>query len=89
MNKDNTLFAPRNSSPDAAAAGPILLTYLQAANLLGVSDRTVWALVKNGQLKAVRFAGRTTRIDRRDLDAFIESHKNPQPPSQIGGDIHQ
>lgn len=52
-----------------------LLTYAQAAQLLQVSDRTVWQLVKEGRLKAVRFAGRTVRIDRRDLDAFVEQAK--------------
>ena len=70
---------PSNNSP----AQPLLLTYLQAGKLLGVSDRTVWTLVNEGKLKAVRFAGRTVRIDRRDLDTFIEGHKaGPSPPVQ-------
>lgn len=54
----------------------ILLTYGQAAELLGVSDRTVWSLVKKGELPAVRLAGRTVRIDRRDLDQFIADRKD-------------
>jgi excisionase family DNA binding protein len=54
---------------------PPLLTYKQAAKLLQVSDRTVFTLVKTGQLKAVRF-GHTVRIDRRDLDDFIQQAKN-------------
>lgn len=54
----------------------ILLTYRQAAELLGVSDRTVWAMVNRGELPAVRFSGRIVRIDRRDLDAFIERAKD-------------
>ena len=62
---------PSNNIPTQ----PLLLTYLQAGKLLGVSDRTVWALVNEGKLKAVRFAGRTVRIDRRDLETFIEGHK--------------
>lgn len=53
-------------------ATPILLTYQQAADVLGVSDRTVWTLVDHGHLPCVRFGGRTVRIDRRDLDTFIE-----------------
>ncbi len=53
---------------------PMFLTYKQAGELLQVSDRTVWSLVDRGELPAVRF-GRTVRIDRRDLDAFIQRAK--------------
>ena len=72
---------------------PLLLTYKQVAELLQVSDRTVFTLVKTGRLRAVRFGpvkrrkvrrngreievehGGTVRIDRRDLDAFIQQAK--------------
>ena len=60
-----------NPSNDGMA---LLLTYKQAAELLQVSDRTVFTLVKTGQLKAVRFR-QTVRIDRRDLENFIEESK--------------
>lgn len=63
------------NQPDAT---PMLLTYQQTGDLLGVSDRTVWAMVARGELPAVRFAGRTVRIDRRDLDAFIERAKGQE-----------
>ena len=49
---------------------PLLLTYKQAAELLQISDRSVYALVKFGKLQAVRFGG-SVRIDRRDLEEFI------------------
>lgn len=73
---------------------PRLITYKQAAELLQVSDRTVFTLVKTGRLRAVRFGpvkrrkvrrngqeieiehGGTVRIDRRDLEAFIEQAKS-------------
>ena len=55
----------------------LLLTYKQAGKLLQVSDRTVFTLVKTGQLKAVRF-GHTVRIDRRDLETFIQQAKDGQ-----------
>lgn len=55
---------------------PILLTYQEAAKLLGVSDRTVWQLVADGKIPAVRFAARTVRIDRQDIDKFIEAAKD-------------
>lgn len=51
-----------------------LLTYDQAAKLLGVTGRTVWTLVHRGGLPAVRF-GRSVRIDPADLRAFIDRSK--------------
>lgn len=51
-----------------------LLTYKQAGVLLGVTDRTVWTLVADGELPAVRF-GRSVRIDPADLRAFIDRAK--------------
>ena len=53
---------------------PTLLTAQQAAQFLAVSERTIWNLVKDGRLPAVRF-GRILRIDRADLDAFIQACK--------------
>ncbi len=51
-----------------------LLTYDQAAKLLGVTGRTVWTLVHRSDLPAVRF-GHSVRIDPADLRAFIERAK--------------
>lgn len=62
-------------------ATPLLLTYRQAAELLQVSDRTVWALVNDGKLRAVRFAGRTVRIDPADLREFINRSKSRPTPA--------
>jgi len=62
-----------HSDTDATAL-PSLLTYRQAAMVLGVTDRTIWTLVNRGALLAVRF-GRSVRIDPADLRAFIERAK--------------
>ena len=51
-----------------------LLTYDEAAKMLGVSGRTVWTLGDRGELPAVRF-GKSVRIDPTDLRAFIEQAK--------------
>lgn len=51
-----------------------LLTYKQAGELLGVTERTVWTLVSDGELPAVRF-GRSVRIDPADLRAYIDRCK--------------
>ena len=51
-----------------------LLTYSQAARVLGVTERTVWTLVHDGALPVVRF-GRSVRIDPADLREFIDRGK--------------
>lgn len=73
---------PRTSTSAAPCVVERLLTYKQAGQLLGVTDRTVWTLVNAGELPAVRF-GRSVRIDPADLRAFIENakrHRPPEPP---------
>jgi excisionase family DNA binding protein len=62
------------TSHDMAVGVDRLLTYRQAAKVLGVTERTVWSLVNAGTLPAVRF-GRCVRIDPADLRAFIERAK--------------
>lgn len=51
-----------------------LLTYQDAAKQLRVTDRTIWQLVKDGKLPAVKF-GRSVRIEPADLRAFIQRAK--------------
>ena len=62
-----------------------LLTYPEAAELLGVTARTVWNLVHRGELRAVRFGG-SVRIDPADLRAFVESAKNSGEAVECGRD---
>lgn len=62
-----------------------LLTYREAARLLGVTARTVWTLVDRGELPVVRF-GRSVRIDPTDLRAFITHAKaRPAVGDEAGG----
>jgi excisionase family DNA binding protein len=53
---------------------PALLRVNEAASYLAVSERTFWSLLKAQRIPAVRF-GKTVRIDRSDLDAFIQTAK--------------
>ncbi len=53
---------------------PTLLTYQDVAKLLQVTDRTVWQLVKDGDLPALRFGG-SVRIDPEDLRTFLKQAK--------------
>lgn len=58
----------------APTIGP-LLTYHEAGKLLGVTERTVFTMVKTGELPAARF-GRSVRIDPVDLRKFIDKAKH-------------
>ena len=51
-----------------------LLTYPEVAEILGITERTLSTLIKNEQLKVVRF-GRSVRFDPADLEQFIETSK--------------
>jgi len=55
----------------SSGEGPRLaVTYHEAGDLLGVCERVVWQLVKDGRLKAVRI-GRSVRIPVSELERFI------------------
>jgi excisionase family DNA binding protein len=51
-----------------------LLKISEAALYLAVSERSVWFLIKDGRLPSIHW-GRTRRIDRDDIDAFIQRQK--------------
>ena len=46
----------------------------QAAEYLGVSERTVWGLRAKGKISAVRI-GRLVFFPKAELDDFIERHR--------------
>jgi excisionase family DNA binding protein len=48
-----------------------LITVKQAAVRLGVSPRTVWRMIADGQLKAVHVRG-CTRVYRRSVDDYLK-----------------
>ena len=48
----------------------LVLTYREAAASLGVCERTVWGLVRDGSLRAVRI-GRSVRIPVSELERFL------------------
>ena len=51
-----------------------LLTVREAADVLRVSERTLWTLTKSGALPSVR-VGRSVRYDQNDLAEWIASCK--------------
>ena len=56
-----------------------LLTVKEVANLLRVNPMTVYRAVESGVLPHVRF-GRTIRVDRDALDAYVQLPKTAQTP---------
>jgi excisionase family DNA binding protein len=55
----------------AQAPAPLLRTGAEAARLLAVSPRTLWALTARGELPCVRI-GRAVRYAAADLAAYVE-----------------
>lgn len=49
-----------------------LLTVAEVAGMLRVSNMTVYRLIKNGQLGAIR-VGKNYRIRQADLDAYLNA----------------
>jgi len=52
----------------------MLLTARQAAAVLSISERTLWGLTDGGEIPVVRI-GRAVRYDPRDLQTWIDRHK--------------
>jgi len=59
--------------PDPAKAVR-LYTVVEAADILGVSERYVWELIREGVLHRVRFGLRTTRVRDDELAALVDQH---------------
>lgn len=55
-----------------------LLTIKQAAELLSLSEATVWRLIRVGKLPVVHI-GRATRVRLSDLDTYVEGLQAARP----------
>lgn len=51
-----------------------LLKVSEVAEMLRMRKETIYALIKAGELASIRI-DRSIRVDSRDLDAFIQAHK--------------
>lgn len=65
-------YLPKLSRPDKR-----LYTYLEAAQVLGVSDRHVAKLVANGVLHVVPEMGSRRLLRRVDVEAFADGRETP------------
>jgi excisionase family DNA binding protein len=53
--------------------GRLLLTIGEAAELLGLSESTVYRLARENKIPVVRI-GASVRVNRRQLEEWIEKH---------------
>lgn len=52
-----------------------LLRVPEVAAYLNISRRQVWALIAAGRLRTIRVSPRATRVDPRDLQAFVQQRR--------------
>ncbi len=62
------------SEPEPVPAPQLALRLSEAADAISVSRATLWRLLRAGEIPVVRFGG-IKRILRRDLEAWLEAHK--------------
>jgi excisionase family DNA binding protein len=56
------------------------LTQAEAADELGVTDRTIRNLIRRGQLTGYRLGSRAVRVDRLELESLLR----PIPAAKAG-----
>jgi excisionase family DNA binding protein len=68
-------------TPKRSDTEPVLLRIRDAAAMLSVSERSIWQLIRAGQLRAIHPPGmRAIRIARRDVESLVERwHKRGEP----------
>ncbi len=64
---------PRQRKRTESDAPLPLETVAETAKELNVSERTVWRLIKEGDLRVVRFSG-VVRVRPEDREAFVREH---------------
>ncbi|OGK37639.1 hypothetical protein A3F03_03780 [Candidatus Roizmanbacteria bacterium RIFCSPHIGHO2_12_FULL_41_11] len=67
---------PERTTPPTRQADQRFYTTAEVAGLLQVDPETVRRYVRSGQLKAVRLGGKFIRIDKNDLNQFIDQLKS-------------
>ena len=69
-----------------AVSTPILVTLRQAAAMLAISERTLYTLIKDGQIPTVRLE-RAVRIRVADLEGWVAAKVSPFVPGPVPGKI--
>lgn len=75
--KDATMLQKLSRSFDEmeVESKPDILNLTEVADLLRVSNQTIYNMIKDGRIKAVKF-GREWRFNRKDIDAYLNGSYN-------------
>jgi hypothetical protein len=66
-------------------ANPLAVTVPQACRLSGYEPTTIWALMRDGRLRAVRVPGiRRTLVDYASLAHLLSPRSDSPPPRKRG-----
>jgi len=66
-------LAPASMQPaQVQPVNVLLITVKQAAEILGVSKQTIWALIRSGEIATVKVTGTATRVWLDDLKAYAQ-----------------
>lgn len=64
-------------TPKQSKTQPVLLRIRDAAAMLSVSERSIWQLIRAGELRAIHPPGmRAVRIGRDDVENLVERWHN-------------
>ena len=74
--------------PQPRETPPLLLTTEEAADVLRIGRTTVYALIKEGQLRPVHI-GRSCRISRAELERYVSRLDTPPPASRTRPPVDQ
>jgi excisionase family DNA binding protein len=65
------------TTPQTLLVHPLLFTARQAAEMLAISERTLWELTRRGAIRCVRI-GRAVRYTVSDLQSYIQTRKSAE-----------
>ncbi len=63
--------APKKREPAEPVPGQLLYGVIQAARVLGISERACWTYIRRGELKSRRLGARRL-VPRRELERFAQ-----------------
>jgi len=72
---------PATATPATAPANRILLTVPEAAERLGIAEKTTWSWIYKRRLPIVRLSGRCVRVPSDAIDRLIEESMVPAKAS--------
>jgi len=76
-------FADSQNDKRSKCQDRLLLNSRETARTLGISERKLWTMTKEGEIPSLRL-GRSVRYSTNALDRWIEKLQNPGNSHQMG-----